>query len=92
MGKMVNPELEVVRFENEDVIATSVTLTRRADGKWVFEGQVYDNADSFDGWSANVQQPDGYYANNPSGAEGQLQAGKEYNWVYSDGVYWLQQQ
>ena len=43
MAKMVNPELEVVRFENEDVIATSGR--RRL--------QFYDNTWSLDGTDYN---------------------------------------
>ena len=42
MAKMVNPELEAVRFENEDVIAASVYAYRRYSGSETTGGyEVY---------------------------------------------------
>ena len=42
MAKMINPELEVVRFENEDVIATSYWLR---NGVWYNGDQKVDAND-----------------------------------------------
>jgi hypothetical protein len=38
MAKMMNPELEAVRFENEDVIATSLVYDE-ATGTWTENGR-----------------------------------------------------
>ncbi len=42
MAKMENPELEVVRFENEDVIATSAIYLNGTSWTYIGGGKVPD--------------------------------------------------
>ena len=63
--KMVTPELKVVRFENEDVIATSMFIVADADsstGYSIFEGTMYGPGDDgawtigTNGWKNEISQ------------------------------------
>ena len=54
MAKMMNPELEVVRFENEDVIAASFQLN--ADGTVTLWSNGYPTTYSTDGRNGSIQE------------------------------------
>ena len=63
--KMTNPELKVVRFENEDVIATSMFIIeddQSSTGFSIFEGSMYGPVEEgtwavgTSGWKNDISQ------------------------------------
>jgi hypothetical protein len=77
MAKMINPELEVVRFENEDVIATSYRLI---GGVWYSGGQEVDDVSKVPTNLPNPNNQGGYV--NPS--DPKITNGR---WIYSNGQW-----